>query len=409
MQLVQKNKKTAVEALTDISFFFYLFTGFLFEHTIIERLGILSFLATVFLLFIEKRKVKFSNYFFFYILFIIYNYHNVMMGYSIQSDTSLDMIQTLGINFIVLFSVFNYLVFRGNILKSMAIYNRVSLFFTMTVFLISVPSLLRQRLGGSFSILGLNTSLNSNTIALIAAYAFLISLYCYLNISKRNNSIVLLWYAFIVLLSGSRKGVLAIFVGLIILIYLMYPKKRTRNIIIVTIGLFISYILIMYIPSLYHLVGYRIEAIINLILGTSYNEQSLVSRVSYIDLGWKLFLQKPWRGYGLDCFRHFPKAYNTYSHNNYIEILVSGGLIAFLLYYVPYIILIIKGFITRRKDKGIVNLIICIVIIILIMDYGLVSYFDRVALTIVMFGLAEVHLKLKKIRREEFMSTYEKY
>ena len=391
---LQINKKTQIETLADISFFLYLFTEFLFKHTIIGQIGILLFAGSVYLLIISKKKVHFSFYFFFYAAFIIFNYINIKLGNSIQPKTSFEMIQTLIINFIILFLIFNYLIFRKDVFSCMFIYDKASFFFTIIAFILSIPNLITQRLGGDFTLLGLHISLNSNTIALIAAYACLFNIYCYMTFGDKNKIMYVIWYILVVLLSGSRKGLLVILLGFIILLFLMYPKKRMRNILSIIIFLLTFYLLITHIPGLYYVIGYRLEALINYILGNSYNEASLATRLSYIELGWNFFLEKPWTGYGLDCFRYLPKAYNTYSHNNFIEILVSGGIIAFILYYIQYIIIILKIFFVNRRlegsNKKIINFILCIMLVILVMDYGMVSYYERFILTLQMFGLAQL-------------------
>ncbi|MBA7521915.1 hypothetical protein ES705_14027 [subsurface metagenome] len=65
----------------------------------------------------------------------------------------------------------------------------------------------------------------------------------------------------------------------------------------------------------------------------------------------------------------------VYSHNNYTEMLLNGGIPAFLLYYIPIVLILIKllkNFRLTEKGK------FCIVILAykLFMDIGMVSYFD---------------------------------
>lgn len=392
-------KRTQLETTADICFFLYLITEFLFKHTIIGQIGIIVFLVSTTLLMLEKKSMHFNAYYFFYFLFIVYNYYNVRTGYSIHQETALEMIYTLIVNFVILFFLYNFLMIRNGIKVSINIYNLASLILTVIIFIKSTPNLMSQRLGGNFNIFGFYISVNANTLALIAAFAFLFVFYEFLVFKKKRKIIISLWYIFIILLSGSRKGLLTIIVGFILLIYLMYPKKRIRNILVTIIILTIAFLSILYIPSLYNLIGYRIEPLINFIMGNTYEEASLETRVSFIELGWNYIIQRPLRGYGLDCFKYLPRAYNTYSHNNYVEILVSSGIVGFILYYFSYVFYIIRGMSAIKKDTGIVKLCFSFIIIILVMDYAMVSYYDRFILTILMFGIAQINISSKQFRR----------
>ncbi|MGH0052900.1 MAG: O-antigen ligase family protein, partial [Sphaerochaetaceae bacterium] len=58
--------------------------------------------------------------------------------------------------------------------------------------------------------------------------------------------------------------------------------------------------------------------------------------------GWQMFLENPLFGKGLNAFREIVD-YKMYSHNNYIEILVSWGIVGFLWYYGFLVFLVIQG------------------------------------------------------------------
>ena len=66
----------------------------------------------------------------------------------------------------------------------------------------------------------------------------------------------------------------------------------------------------------------------------------------------------------------------TYSHNNYVEILSSYGIIGILLYYYYIIKTVIKGYRYKKYSKNI-KLFIILLITYLIMDIGSVSYYMR--------------------------------
>ena len=154
----------------------------------------------------------------------------------------------------------------------------------------------------------------------------------------------------------------------------------------------------MNVPWLYTIAGSRFETMLNAVLGKTVEEGSLMSRLHYIHLGWEYFLQRPWTGYGLDCFRYLRYAYETYSHNNYIELLFSGGIIGFVLYYMPNLIMY-KGIISlSRKAINVFKVGFVIFLVQQATEYASVTYFERTPLTILIIALACLKLanKMKK-------------
>jgi hypothetical protein len=267
MLLAKKSKRTQIEAVADSFFGVYLATEFIFKHTLIGQIGIILFICSVFLLGFEKRKFCFSYYFVFSVLFILYNYLNVRQGGSISDSTSLDMIRTLIINFIILLFIFNYLIMRNNMRNAVDIFIRVSMLFTVFVIAISIPNLFSKRLGVEFMILGIGTKINSNNVSMISAFALIMCFFNYLSIKKKSDICKIIWFILVIFLTGSRKGFLTIILGTIILLHLMFPKKRTKNILFIIALIAILYILIMHVPVLYEIIGARTEALINYALG----------------------------------------------------------------------------------------------------------------------------------------------
>lgn len=374
---------------TKLSFVLFLLSEVFFPNTIINQFAILIMCGVVFLLCLTNKKIHFHFYFLFALLLILQSYFFSYNGISINQDTSLAMSNTLTFNYIIALVVYNYILITDNLEKSLFIFARIGLLFTIIVSIFSLDNIFSERLGSdiSFSLLGKVVGYNSNTIALIAGFSLLIYLYKY---NKRNKSIfnllLFLWLIIIILLTGSRKGVILLVLGVPLLIFLLKPEKRIRNISIGTLSIIILYWLVMNIPILYHIAGYRIEALVSMILGGEVEEASANTRKLYIERGWNYFLQKPWTGYGLDNFRNLPFSYGTYSHNNYIELLVSGGIISFILYYFIRIIVLVKLYINRNKNK-VNKLLFVILLLLLFLEYGLVDYFIRIYMVLFIFAL----------------------
>lgn len=382
------SKGIQIESIVDISFFAFLITEFGYKHSSIGQSGIIVFAISTLLLVYKKKRIAISYYFIISIIFILYNYLNAKTGFSINPNTSLKMINTLVTNFFILFIAFNYFVLRNDTKKVLSIIINATLLFSAIVALRSLPYIFNKRLGSALGI-------NANTLAIISGFALILAYYRYTLTKKKLDLVIIIYMLLIVLLTGSRKGLFVSILGPILLLLLQFKRRRIKYLIIGAIITSTILILIMYIPALYSIIGFRIEAIINYILNDSTEEASLRTRMSFVKLGWQYFKKEPWRGIGIDTFRHLPGSYKTYSHNNFIEILVSGGIIGFTLYYLNYLIVLLKGLYVSRKCSGLSSLCLSLVIMILFLDYGMVSYYDRYILIILMFCITQIHCKQK--------------
>jgi O-antigen ligase len=89
------------------------------------------------------------------------------------------------------------------------------------------------------------------------------------------------------------------------------------------------------------------ERFLNLL--TNEQDMSDIERTQMVELGIELFKERPIHGYGIGnyaalCFR------DTYSHHNYVELLVSGGVVALVLYY---LMLLVPGLsFLQSKKRG---------------------------------------------------------
>lgn len=79
-------------------------------------------------------------------------------------------------------------------------------------------------------------------------------------------------------------------------------------------------------------------------------DTSAATRLDMIGEGWRLWLEAPILGHGIDQFRVLSQ-FATYSHNNYIEMLATLGIVGFILYYSVYLLLFLRGWRTRRTVR----------------------------------------------------------
>lgn len=248
---------------------------------------------------------------------------------------------------------------------------------------------------------------NGNDVALKAAVIVPLLLYFLKKEeSKIKKSILIgifLLCIKIILMTGSRKGLIMLMIGISGVITLKNPKKILRNGIIGIILIIIGFLAIMNISELYELVGWRIEGMVAMISGVGEMDSSSLLRKTYIDLGKKVFWDSPILGHGIANFAliNFQNTgHYTYSHNNFIEILVGLGVIGFISYYWIYFYLI-KEYIRQlieRKNIFLTNVLFINFILYFIMQYGFVSYFDFIQGLLILF--LYFSLKIKRSRNE---------
>ena len=241
---------------------------------------------------------------------------------------------------------------------------------------------------------------NANLYALFINISFIFLLQ---KIGRPNHLIkyVLIFSAialviFEIINTGSRKGIF--FTMLIIIFYYFSSIKKVGNlnkIIYVTIGLFIFSQFILYIVNSQYF--YRFFE------GFYYKEISITElhRYALAQDGIRLFYERPIFGWGADGFRYFNNIDFTYSHMNFLELLVNYGIVGFILFYSMYFSIFrkIKG-IHMIEKKLVINdkhIFIFFLIVTLILDVGMVRIFERMYWLII-----SMYLGLLNFRKTQY-------
>ena len=157
-------------------------------------------------------------------------------------------------------------------------------------------------------------------------------------------------------------------------IWFYSENKRIQNAVLAVCAVVFLVFLILKVPYLYKTVGYRIESMFGFLLGAGTEEGSINLRNTMIEYGIEWFKSKPILGYGMDNYRVLYGAstgWTTYSHNNYIELLVGMGLIGTVIYYSFYFVCIRYGL---RQKSLLSKYFLGILLILLISDYATISY-----------------------------------
>lgn len=226
---------------------------------------------------------------------------------------------------------------------------------------------------------------NGNDVALKAVSMVPLVLYFFQKerslVKKIIFLVIFLLSIKVILMTGSRKGILMLIFGISGFITLRNPKKILKNGIIGVILVIIGFITIMKVPRLYELIGWRIDRMIAMFKGVGEVDSSALLRKTYINIGKKVFWDSPVLGHGVANFSLINLKNTgryTYSHNNFIEILVGLGMVGFISYYWFYFYLMKKYFkrLFKGKNSFLTNVLFINFILYFGMHYGFVSYYD---------------------------------
>jgi len=191
----------------------------------------------------------------------------------------------------------------------------------------------------------------------------------------------------VVLLTGSRTMLAGVIVGSVVIFILDIDAKNIiKPVLLITlaiVGIYYLYELILDNPVLYSAIGYRLELLINSLFGTGRTYGSDSYRYRLIDEAVSLFKERPVFGWGPFMFQYESPSGMYYSHNNYVEILANFGLVGAFLYYIFFLVFVIKGIKVRglKKNRHI-SIAISLLLAYLVIDFGTVNWYREYSQTI---------------------------
>jgi O-antigen ligase len=188
------------------------------------------------------------------------------------------------------------------------------------------------------------------------------------------------WYGIIVL-TVSRKGII---VGLaataILAIYWVWQQPIHRRMLFSAL-LVAFFALLGY--GLYNLPQFSRVAELSQFLGGSGNDVDLAFRNSQLKTAMRVWLEHPFVGVGLDQFRLVSGgSMQSYSFNNYTELLANHGIVGTLLYLMIYVSSLgsLVRSLFRSRDRVLsANIVWALVVVgvLAVWDIGAVSYLDK--------------------------------
>lgn len=226
---------------------------------------------------------------------------------------------------------------------------------------------------------------NINTLGMLAATSVVITVY-YLVFKKSKNILSIISAVFGIVIaaaSGSRKALVMLILGTMLVFLFKYVSKDIfMSLIKIAVFAVVAFFVIKWLMSLpvFSIVNERMETMLNSFLDNGGKvDHSTWLREQLRIIGINQFKETPVLGIGIGnshflTSRYFGK--DTYLHNNFVELLCCGGIIGFGIYYSSYLYCFVKLFKVRGADSS-VKMLLILMLLFLIMDYGKVSYYSK--------------------------------
>lgn len=182
--------------------------------------------------------------------------------------------------------------------------------------------------------------------------------------------------------SGSRKALLMVLAGALIMVYKKYGWKKLYKIVAVVAILAVAFSAAMKLP-MFDTISSRMESATEVVSGEGTGDASARTRLKMIANGWEVFKDRIVTGYGANNYKNVTK-FRTYSHNNFIEILVNFGLFGFVLYYLIYFYGF-KNLWKAKNDAG--KALFSIFFVRFVMEIAMVTYYGKIHWVMMAFYL----------------------
>lgn len=231
-----------------------------------------------------------------------------------------------------------------------------------------------------------NDFANSNSIGMLCAIACIIQFYKILYYKKFQTAVFMIPTIIILAVCQSRKSIIAFVLGVIAIIVLKNSTKRNWIVSLfkILVSLIIFFVLLKALLSLDIFSGLnkRFDQLITTILTPENIDEntSAATRFNYISIGLDYFWDRPLLGYGFGASGPIlarETTHNTYFHNNYVELLVCGGIIGFLIFYFNYAYLLYNLIKLRKFSPKQTDICIIMLVIMLVMEFGCVTYYNK--------------------------------
>lgn len=368
------------ERVVWITYVFYLFTIVAFgdrkEYYMISNMTFIVLMGLMCLYILLRKAFKAPKLIFSFLPFVLFAYISYIWSY-IPSDTLVRASTILKV--VILMIVLSYYLFTTeetmNFIYGFAVSGFLALIYTVSFYGISgLIQMMRENTRVGTDIV------NANFLAVYLAISAVILFYECIKRKKVLLLIPVIALIAMIALTGSKKGLMDLAVGLALVLFLTkqneinkYTKWLVR---IVIIG---AALFVFWNSSLFMTVRVRLEGIGGLFSASKSLDYSTIERQKMLIAGLEQFIATPVLGIGIGASGYVTLiacGYSSYLHNNFVELLASGGLVGTLLYYIPFVKILISNWKIRDFSEE-AYLSFLILFIELINGMASVQYFSK--------------------------------
>ena len=256
------------------------------------------------------------------------------------------------------------------------------------------------------------TFINVNVLGMLGAVAGIIQIYKMVNEKKFLSSVLLIPTIIIIALTQSKKAILMLIIGAVLIaVSRGVTAGKGFKILKVAIALLIVFVVGYYVINLEIFSGLRdrFNDMFSTMSGEDQTEgTSTWERMKFIEIGMAQFWDTPILGVGIGSSKALLlQKYGeyTYLHNNYVELLACGGIVGFAIHYSMYVYLLYNLIKYRRYDVQRADFCIILIIVLLVTDYGFVSYNVKSQYFYLATFFIQVDLLKRAANRKEALTT----
>lgn len=405
-------KKINIEEVTKnikiILFFAYLLVYYIFgadtEKVKYSEIILLLFMGLEFLNILKTKKIKYCIPIIIVFAFAFYCF--LSNFWAINSELAIDRAKTLFVLAVFLLIAYNFFssIENGeNILLKIIMYAGI-IFSIYLVLYYGIGEFITKLMNGDRIGEAIN---NVNTIGLQTSISVIIAIFYGLYENKKLYFLQSIIPLLVSLGTGSRKVVILIIIGIILLFILKREEKvnilKTTKKIITFAIIIIAFAYVIQLP-IFSTIYERMEMTIKGLVGQEKVDTSTHLREIYIEAGINQFLKKPIVGLGVANSKYITYetvGRETYLHNNYVELLATTGIIGFCLYYSVYFYIIFSCVKMLKKKSKYTSIVLIIFLVNIILEYAMVSYYSKSTYIYILLGLISIENARKDYLNEK--------
>lgn len=243
---------------------------------------------------------------------------------------------------------------------------------------------------------------NVNTIGMWSALGTVMNLWYAFYKKKYFCTIFVAACGLVTLGSGSRTAIAGLIVGLVVFLLSGTDKKKARQGVLLLAIILVIFIILIQLP-LFESVRDRFEIMFETFRG-EHSGGSTDVRMQMIEAGMQQFLETPIGGIGIGnsvVLTNELFNWQTYLHNNYVELLSSVGIIGTILYYACLVgpLLLMLG--KRNRSNPVIALTKSMLIMELVCHYGTVNYSEKMAYMTMITGIIVARTIMKEKKEKQ--------